>query len=248
MNLDYSTSQNFGVYALVFTLGSEIKIYIGSTARSFERRRYEHFKQLKQGQHNNSYMQNLWDKYGAPEFIILEICEDPNSVIHCEQKWIDKVGPAKLINLGPAFPSPNFGRRYITGPRSLATRKRMSQAAFRRYQSPESREQTSQTNKKQWSVPEIREKRIRAMSGHKLTDETKAKISQSKIGKKGFPKSQETREKLSLAARERYQLTENREKTALSLKGKPKSLEHRKNLSIAQSKRWAKSRGENENV
>lgn len=66
------------------------KFYIGSTNNP-ERRKKEHFLRLKQNSHDNTYLQNAYNKYGKKnlKFEIIEYC-DPQEQYILEQKWIDK--------------------------------------------------------------------------------------------------------------------------------------------------------------
>jgi group I intron endonuclease len=67
------------------------KSYIGSAAgKGFCNRWGTHLKQLKDGRHNNTYLQRAWNKYGADVFVfeILEECE-PMQCIEREQYYLD---------------------------------------------------------------------------------------------------------------------------------------------------------------
>lgn len=81
-------------------------IYIGSTY-IFSKRKFEHLWNLKNKIHTNGFLQNLYNKYGEEKFIfsILEECEmNMNSLINCEQKYIDKYRNDKnytMVNLSP---------------------------------------------------------------------------------------------------------------------------------------------------
>ena len=65
------------------------KKYIGS-AKNLKKRWYEHKYTLKNNSHDNSYLQNAWNKYGANNFSfgILEEVE-PQKLIEREQYYID---------------------------------------------------------------------------------------------------------------------------------------------------------------
>ena len=54
------------VYAIVNNVNK--KFYIGSTISS-KQRWYTHRRSLKINQHDNSYLQNAWNKYGEDSFI-----------------------------------------------------------------------------------------------------------------------------------------------------------------------------------
>lgn len=79
--------------------------------------------------------------------------------------------------------------------------------------------------------------RIKATSnqGHKLSEETKKKMGNSKRGK---PRSNETKEKLRLANLGKTQSKETAQKRSNSMKGKLQTPEHRAKLSEAAKLRW----------
>jgi group I intron endonuclease len=78
---------NSGIYKITCTATN--KIYVGS-AINLSKRKNNHFHSLKKNKHENSYLQNSFNKYGESFFIFetLEIIEKDNLII-CEQKWID---------------------------------------------------------------------------------------------------------------------------------------------------------------
>ena len=49
------------------------KIYIGQTARSFSSRKAAHIYKLRNNKHENSYLQNSFNKYGENNFIFLKL-------------------------------------------------------------------------------------------------------------------------------------------------------------------------------
>ena len=65
------------------------KIYIGSTV-DFKKRKATHLKELRQGKHANSHLQNAWNKYGEDNFSfkIIERCSIENLLIR-EQYYIN---------------------------------------------------------------------------------------------------------------------------------------------------------------
>lgn len=68
------------------------KVYIGQSKDIMERWR-DHVRRLKKQKHDNHYLQNAWNKYGAEAFCfnILETCEpDFNTLNELEVKWINK--------------------------------------------------------------------------------------------------------------------------------------------------------------
>lgn len=79
-----------GIYKIVNIVNN--KIYVGSTLKSFKNRFKTHIKLLKKNQHENSILQNAWNKYGENSFIF-EIIEsfdkiESNDLLNLEQKYI----------------------------------------------------------------------------------------------------------------------------------------------------------------
>jgi group I intron endonuclease len=70
------------------------KIYIGSTV-DLRARWSSHRRSLRQGNHQNAYLQQAWDKYGEANFVfsVLEFVKK-SSLLSAEQAWIDKTGCA----------------------------------------------------------------------------------------------------------------------------------------------------------
>jgi len=142
--------QNYGVYALVFHTDNGEKIYIGSTAESFNKRLQQHLGLLRRGKHSNFHMQSLWNRYGTPMFHILEICNDQKTVSLQEQKWIDGTNPSEIINMGPAIPSPRLGATLSKEVRSRISASLMGRPG--RPHTPESRANLSAAKKRTCSI------------------------------------------------------------------------------------------------
>ena len=68
------------------------KIYVGSS-KNIQIRFYNHRSKLKNNKHNNTYLQNSYNKYGKENFVyeIIEFCKEYKK-IELEQYWIDRLG------------------------------------------------------------------------------------------------------------------------------------------------------------
>jgi group I intron endonuclease len=55
-----------GIYAIVHDLSG--RMYVGSTTASFDKRFKEHKRRLNGNRHENSYLQNTWNKYNGVGF------------------------------------------------------------------------------------------------------------------------------------------------------------------------------------
>lgn len=80
--------KNTGIYTITNVINN--KIYIGSSSYNVDRRLIVHKRLLRQGKHENSYLQASYDKYGVEnfKFEVLELCEK-NKCIEREQYWMD---------------------------------------------------------------------------------------------------------------------------------------------------------------
>lgn len=72
--MEVSVYKRIGIYGIKNTVND--KIYIGKTGMNFGDRWDSHKSLLRNGKHDNRYLQNAWNKYGADsfEFIIVEEC------------------------------------------------------------------------------------------------------------------------------------------------------------------------------
>ncbi len=88
-----------GVYKIVNTKTG--KIYIGSSV-DLKRRERVHFNSLKRGNHENSHLQNAYNKHGKDNFVF-EVIEEINKEynIEREQHWINQNSFNELYNINP---------------------------------------------------------------------------------------------------------------------------------------------------
>jgi len=170
-------SKTFGIYQIKNLVDS--KCYVGSTAKNFSKRWYQHRYQLAKGT-NTPKLQNAWDKYGAEnfEFLVLEAVSDPNMVLEREQYWLDTLQP--YYNICPVA-----GNR-LGSKASDETRAKMSASL---------------------SGLSKGKGRVSPMKGKKHTPEALEANRQAHLGKeppnKGQTMSEEQRAKLSEAAKAR---------------------------------------------
>ena len=66
------------------------KMYIGSSFKLYERM-LQHFADLRRNDHENTHLQNAFNKYGEQNFVfeVIEFC-DKKIQYDIEQYWIDK--------------------------------------------------------------------------------------------------------------------------------------------------------------
>ena len=80
----------YGVYGIFFP---DRYVYIGSTISSLQTRHRVHMHALKEGVHDNTKMQELWDKYHTVDIQVLDECknnEDKETVRELEQYYVNK--------------------------------------------------------------------------------------------------------------------------------------------------------------
>lgn len=185
------------VYGVIYLLidGTNDKEYVGQTTRTVEERFKEH------ANYNNSYIDNAIRAHGADMFVVAVLKE-------CANKEELDFWERYLIRSRNTI-APNGYNLTDGGEGGIPcdeTRAKMSAALKGRPKSPETRAKLSAA-----SATLRGEKN--PFFGHHHTDETRAKISASKIGKH---LSEETRAKMSAVR-----------------KGVPKSPEHRAKMSVS---------------
>jgi len=203
-----------GIYKIV--IKSSGYIYIGSSV-NLQRRRSEHFSDLRLKKHPNRFLQRCFNKYGkdALTFTIIELCTS-SETIQREQYYIDTLNPK--LNMCKIAHS-------CLGMKMSEENKRKASIRMKnKMKNPKLREHLRKATKKQFEDPKMRERHREAVvasflenpernKGFKHTAETKKKISESKKGSpapnKGAPHSASTKEKMSKKAKERLQIKEN---------------------------------------
>ena len=185
------TDRSFGVYRITIQSERGEMYYIGSTMLTFRTRRNQHINDLKKNKHANPYLQRLWDKYQEFRFEILEVCSDKTVTTLREQWHIEHTDTQRLINCGPAYPSPRYGVAV-----SSETRKKQSASAKKRFENPEERAHMKLIRMAQKFTEETRAK-ISA-SSKRIYNTSEGRAFLSRINK-GKVVSDETREKLRAA-------------------------------------------------
>lgn len=220
-----------GVYHIKNTINN--KIYIGS-AKNIRNRFNAHKYLLKKNSHDNSFLQNAWNKYGEECFIfeIIEVC-DLSSLLIREQFYLDlfksyeRNNGYNIIKIAVG----NYGYKFSEESRkkmSLAkkglkpkigfklsdeTKKKIGDANRGRVPTQETRNKISNSNKGKVRTDEMRKNISNGHIGIKKSKEWVEKIRQKNIGK---IVSEETKNKL----RGRIRTEETRKKISEGLKNK----------------------------
>lgn len=98
-----------GIYKIINVVNN--KFYVGST-NDFKRRKTRHFSELRNGRHNNRYLQAAWVRYGEQAFIfvIVEDLLDGVDLLAAENIWLkEHVGKEYCYNLGVDATAPTLG-------------------------------------------------------------------------------------------------------------------------------------------
>ena len=231
----------------VYQIKINNKIYVGSTVQGFSTRWGNHISALSRGKHKNLRLQRLYNKYGKEAFFftVLEVVNNPEECVLCEQKWIDLLMPE--YNMCPVARS-SYGII-----RSAETRERMSKAMTgikhpkkRPPMSQEARKIISNAQKgnkhclgRIWSE-ESRKKLSESHKGYVPTMEVRQKIGEKNRGRKP---SEETREKLRIANSGKKRTEEEKRRMSEASKGNknaagPRTEEAKQRMKVAQKEAW----------
>lgn len=80
---------DYGIYGIINKING--KVYVGQTGERFLRRYWHHQWKLRDNSHDNTYLQNAWNKYGEDNFdyVVLEVVGDSSLLDELEIKYID---------------------------------------------------------------------------------------------------------------------------------------------------------------
>lgn len=98
-----------GIYKIINVINN--KFYVGST-NDFKRRKTRHFSELRNGRHNNRYLQAAWSKHGEQAFVFVVVEDLPSDadLLIAENIWLkEHVGEEYCYNLGIDATAPSLG-------------------------------------------------------------------------------------------------------------------------------------------
>jgi len=193
---------NSGIYKIINKINN--KFYIGS-AVNLTARKQTHFYRLRNNIHENSYLQNSFNKYGEENFYfeVIEIIEDKNKLLIKEQYWIDTLNPCNR----------NKGYNICTraGSRIGTKLSEKHKEILRKPKTEQHKKKISESHK-----------------GFKYSEETKIILSNMRKGRK---LSNETKNKISKAHKDKILSEEHRNNLSKSSKGRKLSAETKSKIS-----------------
>jgi len=236
------------------------KLYIGLTA-NYKTRRAGHLLCFRNNRHRNSYLQNLFNKYGesAYHIEIIEVCEK-EKLPEREIFWISYYKTTERqygFNLreggfhgnATAETREKLRQANLGKPMNAATKEKLRLSRIGYRASEETRAKISESNKGYTRTEDVKEKIAERMKGNQhmkgkpMHENTKAALLNSLQGNqhgKGKVKSAETLEKLSKAHKGKSKPPWSEERRENFKKSKFKhSEETLRKIAEASRKRWA---------
>lgn len=185
---------------------SDAHFYVGRSV-DIVRRAQTHLRHLKQGRHENTYMQRVYDQSHQFEWVVVLSCGDPLESKGAEQALLDRlVGTDGCVNLNPSAASgPGMTGKHHTD----ETKEKLREARSRQVFSDDDRQRFSRarmgnSNAKGHSHPqsaETRQKISNARKGMIFSESHRQAIS---VAKKGKVVSDEARQAMSRAGKLRW--------------------------------------------
>lgn len=234
------------------------KRYIGS-ACNFLVRWKNHRNELNRSVHDNSHLQNAWNKYSedAFEFNVLLVCDKNNNILY-EQAFLDKMCPTYNIAKNATAPMLGLHHTKETCAKLSAINKgkifskehkrKLSMAQKGKKASEEVRLKMSKARKGKKFTEEHKRNLSASLRGRVFTEESKMKMSEAQKGRipwnKGKHRSEETKRKISDAHKGKILTKEHKRKISISLIGNKRSLGYKHTeetlvkMSAAQKLSW----------
>ncbi|WP_043062376.1 NUMOD3 domain-containing DNA-binding protein [Brucella anthropi] len=227
-----------GIYEIVNLVTGDR--YVGSSI-NLKRRRHQHFRDLRNAKHTNSYLQRAFDKYGELNFSfrVLEMCMT-DELLACEQVHVDQKAE---YNLCKECVGSQLGMKH-----SASTRLKLSLSHMGKSNGPHSETTkikigNSNRGKQREPISDATRQKLRkANSNRTMSKDAKAKISKSLMGH-DVPSS--VRQKISASLTGRTLPRDFVEKVAASNRGKKRSPEAIANIKAGIRKYHERKRAQN---
>lgn len=163
-----------GIYKIINIINN--KFYVGS-AVDLKRRKTRHFSELRTNKHNNSKLQNAWNKYGeqAFVFVVVEELDKEADLLAAENVWLkEHVGKEYCYNIGVDATAPMTGMSGELSP------------TWGYKHTDDSLNKISETSKGRLHRPESKEKIRQHLIGKPKSAEVRAKISATLSGEGNY--------------------------------------------------------------
>lgn len=221
-----------GIYKITNIVTGDF--YIGS-AVNIRRRFSQHQFSLGRNRHDNSHLQNSWNKYGADcfEFSVCEYCEKERT-IEREQFYID--------NEKPTYNICRIAGSCLGVKQTEETKQKLSGECNHNFGKSPSEETKLKMSKVKLGIKlsdETKQRLSEAHIGVPLSKEHKCKISKANTG---HIHSEEQKRKMSEAKMGHKASDETKRKMSEALKGKHLPEEHKRKISDAGKRRWAEKK------
>ena len=220
-----------GVYKIVNVVNG--KFYIGSLV-DIENRWKSHIHELNLNQHNNSHLQNAWNKYGAENFR-LEVVEitDINTVRERETFYLKNTNCTNADIGYNILDNANIGLGVKS---SDEVRKKLSNSCrgeknghYGKCHSNETKERISKIKREKGA--EIRQARLQQWISEQPICEVCKKIMTVKYGSGRFCSTECKNAYMSIIQKSKPHAAEHNKKVSEALKGKKFSTEHKAKIS-----------------
>ena len=207
-----------GIYAIKNKING--KVYVGQ-AVNIKRRFYDHFRELRAGNHKCKHFQSAFKKYGEDVFFssVIEKCSN-ELLTEREQYWMDFYGYKNTYNTAPAAGSTIGIKQTPETCAKISASKMGNHNRTGIKHTKAARAKISAAGKGRKYTAETIAKRAAANTGQKRSPEARARMSAAQAGKGlGRKHTIETRVKMSEAGKRKVFTEEHKRNISISKMG-----------------------------